>query len=513
MVAVLPVGLPSSTPWGLAVRRTDQLEKLGLFFVALFALMLMSVPRMSVKFGSAPLYFIDLVILGMFICAARIESTTRGLSLPTRLILVIFVFAILSELKTFVLSDASPESAYTIIRTVLAFSVFYSVSRLVRSAEDFRPLLQVVSAALIFNSLLLVLTSLPMTRPLTSVLFTSSILEPAAARTDLIDRVIEAGDTAVRGRTLVGVSILAATFSNVAWPFAALLSVWPQCSLLWRIVAMVACLLAPFGVLMSYSRGPIIGSILIVAAVVVFRLAYIRRGILAPVLLATMVVVSIGISSDLFFFSRLINRTNVILAGDYHDERESERLYAYIGPFEHVLENPTYLFLGDGINPDRAGVEPVSREAATHALFASAYYAYGLMGALLFMSLVGAAILEAARGMRERHSVAGNSLSQALFASLVAMLPWFAFGHAMITSPSGSMLMFFVLGLLAALDRLLPRRSDRRLRRTSLAMSGVNAATRIPAMLDSTVQTRRLTAETDYTANMVPTEASQGRTS
>lgn len=428
---------------------------------ATFSLILMCAPRLNVKIGPVPVYFIDFVVLGMLLCALNQSVSARDGSPSKRLIQAIFCFALFSEIKTFYLSGGSAESVYTILRTMLAFSVFYSISNIARTPAVLSGIFKAVAIALVVNSILMILTSLPMTRPLVGFLFTASFLEPAAERPEIFTKVIEVSDSAVRGRTLVGVSILAATFSNVAWPLAALLPAWPGCSKLWRLVANGACLLAPVGVLMSYSRGPIIGTILVVL-VALLQTPQIRSHILAPVIACFALVAIVGVGSQLFFFERLVNRTDVILAGNFHDERESERLYAYTEPFEHAFNNPQYLLLGDGINPERAGVEGVAREASTHALFASAYYAYGMVAAFLLVFLVLAALTQAARNVKMRHKEPIAGLSQALLACVVAMLPWFAFGHAMITSPSGSMLLFFVLGMLGALQHMPPpRRSSR----------------------------------------------------
>jgi len=437
----------------------------GIEFVALFALILISVPRISAKFGPLPIYFIDFIVIAMFYKASRAPAFPMQFTPFLRLISCILALAVFSEIKTFAISGGSLESMYILMRTVLSFSVFYSISRLVRTPSDVMFVLKAVSLGLLFNSLLMILTSLPMTRGLTSILFSTSFLEPAAVKSEMMSRFMETGDIGQRGRTLVGVSILAATFSNVAWPMAAALVVWPDLKKIWRRIAIIACILAPISVLMSYSRGPILGSLLIFIAAIFFGLKKIRKLILLPVVLLIIGVGVAGVESNLFFFDRLINRTVVIYDRNFEDERESERILAYVEPFEHVIRNPIYAFIGEGIAPNRSGLSSIQNQAATHALFAKAYYSYGMVAAILYMVLIFGMLKYSYTRIRKQKSESGSLIGQAIFASVLALFSWFAFGHAMVSSPRGAMLMFFVFGLSVALCHFHPRLSRRKLSR------------------------------------------------
>ena len=205
------------------------------------------------------------------------------------------------------------------------------------------------------------------------------------------------------------------------------------------------------GVLMSYSRGPILGTLLIVLCVVVLGAHRIRRGILLPVAVGAGIVLFVGVGSQLFYFDRLTVRTEAALEDPLADERESERLLAYSEPFAHVVGNPRFLVIGEG-NAIRRSDEDFDRGGrANHALFAQAYYTQGMIAAFLYMYLIFAALLLAFKYFRRSSSTLGAYYSQAVFLSLIAILPWAAFGHTIVSVARGSMLFFFLLGLLASL--------------------------------------------------------------
>jgi hypothetical protein len=343
------------------------------------------------------------------------------------------------------------EPIYLIARTSLAFLMFYAAGRLIRGPEDLQLVLKAALLGLIVTSLLMILTSLPMTRaPVLTHVFSVRFLEPVAKLGTPFIPAEEVG--AVRGRTLVGVSIMGATFLNAMWPLAALLVRWPYRIGNWRKIAMLGCLLAPMGVLMSYSRGPILGAILIVLAVLFFGLSRVRRGILIPVALGMALVLSIGVSSQFFFFDRLINRTAAIFQDPLADAREYERLLAYVEPFAHLMQSPQFLFVGEGTAINRADdVQAAVFGVANHALFAQAYYSYGMIAALLYLLLILRALGFSLRQTRRPRVEIGAYYSQALVLCVLALVPWAMFGHAIVSTPRGAMLFFLIIGLLTSL--------------------------------------------------------------
>lgn len=422
----------------------------GSGLVALFAAVLFSVPRLNVKIGPIPVYFIDLVAILMLYVAMR-SGPFPGRHRPfASIIVLLLVLALLSESSTIIQVGGSIEGIYIVARTLIAFSIFYSVGQLIRTHADVQLLIKAATVGLIVTGSLTILTSLSATRPFVSeLLFSNRFLEPAAD--SLLERILLSTEDAIRGRSLVGVSILGATFINICWPLAALLAIWPGRLGMWRAAAMLACILAPAAVFMSYSRGPILGMILLLVLALFFGVGRIRRMFLVPVSIASLVVLSIGIDSELFKVDRLVNRTNAIFDNPYSDERESERLLAYIEPFEHVAQNPSFALIGEGVAPHRLGLRGEQRGKATHALFAKAYYSYGLIAACLYIVLMFNLLYFCVWHLMNRKDFFGRYFASALLAGVVAIVPWAAFGHAIVSTPRGTMAFFLLVGLLSTL--------------------------------------------------------------
>jgi hypothetical protein len=419
---------------------------IGLF--AAFVFVLTAAPRTNVQIGPIPIYLVDVLMAGVLLLyAPKAGRYPRGGRPFAGIVLALFGFA---ELSGALQSGAILDAIYLAGRTTLAFGVFYATSQLVRSPKDLEIVLKAAVLGLSVTALMMILTSLPMTRSFVAEhILSLQFLEPAGEMA--ADEYLAASEGGVRGRTLVGVSILGASFINVAWPLGALLLRWPGRLGTWRTVALVACLVAPLGVLMSYSRGPILGTILIVLCVLVLGARRIRRGILLPVAVGTGLVLFIGIGSQIFFFDRLTNRTQAAFEDPLADEREAERVLAYSEPFAHVAEHPRFLVVGDGNVIRRTDVEAAIAGQANHALFAMAYYNQGMVAAFLYIYLLLAALLRAFRYFRRSSSTVGAYYSQAVFLSFVAILPLAAFGHTIVSDSRGSMLFFFLLGLLASL--------------------------------------------------------------
>lgn len=422
----------------------------GIHLFAVLVFLLMAVPKLNVKIGPVPLYAIDVVIAFLIWKAIDLPGMGRNRRKFTTTIGTILVFAMVSEYLGALTFGTVQESIYIAVRTCLAFSLFFLTGQFVRSPYDIEMVLRAVVLGLLVTATLMILSSLPMTRPAVfENVFAHSFLDPAGETNDSI----RDSETGTRGRTLIGVSILGATFINVCWPLAAILLRWPwRVSVLWRGLALSACLLAPMGVLMSYSRGPILGSVLIILAALFFGYRYVRRGILVPVLVGITVVLSVGVTSNLFFFDRLTNRTQAVFSNPLTDERESERLLSYVEPIEHVSENPRFLVVGEGVTTRYANgrVAPEQAGKATHAVFAMAYYSYGFLAAILYLVLIARALLASGAASLRGRSVS-SVMAQSMFLSMVALLPWVVFGHAAVSSPRGAMLFFFVLGLISSL--------------------------------------------------------------
>lgn len=423
----------------------------GIIAMAVFVFVLTAIPKVNIRVGPVPFYLIDiLVVLVVFYASKR-----PGFGVNKRpfqwIILALFAFAMIGEFVGFIYTGSIFEHAYLAVRTTLAFLVFYATGQLIRTAEDLELIIKAAALGVIVTASIMILTSLPQTRDtVVNSLLNNTFLDPAGERA--AEKYLNKDDSGARGRTLVGVSILGASFINMAWPLAALLYSWPGKIGRWRIVAMAACFLAPMGVLMSYSRGPILGTILIILFALFFGLRHVRKGIILPIVAGTVLVLMVGVNSELFFFERLTNRTTAVFEDPFSDERESERILAYVEPFEHIIEHPAFLVSGQGVAILKSRtVVPEVAGKSNHALFAISYYANGMVAALLYMFLLGSAFFYALQHVRGRRSGIGQYFSHALLASVLGLAPWAIFGHAMVSQPRGAMMFFFIFGLLTSL--------------------------------------------------------------
>jgi hypothetical protein len=233
-----------------------------------------------------------------------------------------------------------------------------------------------------------------------------------------------------------------------------------------RGVALLACLVAPFAVLMSYSRGAITGSILIILFGLVWGSKHVRRGILLPAAIFGIVVLSIGVGSNIFFFDRLITRTTATLDAPFTDSQESERFLSYVEPFEHVINHPRFFFLGEGVTV-RYAWSPIDAQQmgkATHAMFSIAYYSYGMIAALIYIVLIYRILIFTFAITNSKSRTLSREFAQVLVLVVVGLIPWLAFAHGSVSTPRGAMLLFFVIALVASLDhfRLLDARFERK---------------------------------------------------
>jgi len=429
----------------------------SLTLLCLTVFLLVGIPRLNIKFGPVPLYAIDLLLLVTFCYAMRIRPAYRGGTPFAGFVITILIFAILGELVTLITYGQPLQPIYLIIRELLAFSLFFSVSRIVQSPEDIQAVIKAALLGLIITALMMMMSSMPPTRGIATAIFSLSFLTPASdGLIKMFDLLQRAGG--MRGHSLVGMGILSGAFLNTFWPLVSLLYRWPNLTGGWRRLALAGTILAPLGVVMGYSRGALLGLFFVIGGLMFFGSSRVRRGVIIAFLLGLTVFSIVGWDSDIFYFDRIENRVTAMIENPYKDVRETDRIYAYTEPFEHVVEHPRFFIVGEGISvtkiPEAGGGERAGK--AYHVLFAAAYYAYGMLASFIYVFLVIYAFFFLFMQMRRFSGTASISLlySQALFASMLGMLPWLLLGHAVVSVPRGTMLFFLLLGLIASLKNL-----------------------------------------------------------
>jgi hypothetical protein len=425
----------------------EALHKRALTALALTVFILMAVPLLNVKIGRLPIYPIDFPAFLAWTYAQRIRANRRY---PLQgFVVFILIAAVLSELVTGIQIGTLLQPIYLIIRTMAAISLFFSTPKIVQSKSDLETVIKAGLAGAVITATLMIASSLPRTQGMVAhYIFSRSFLLPASKSVAAIYGLA----MATRGQSLVGVSILSAAFLNTIWPLLFLLRTDQALISKWRIALNFATILMPIGVIVSYSRGAIAGLFLIVMAVVLLNSNKVRQPVVIGVGLAILLFSSVGWDSQNFRFDWLVDKTQYQLANPYKSESTTARLYSYTDPFQHVVEHPSFILLGQGFAYQKvSGIDYWSAvETDAHSVFGAAYYGYGMLAAIAYvLLLLGVFGITWKYAWRSKNDFS-SAFARALLASLFGFSSWFILGHAAVSQPRGAMLLFFIFGLVAA---------------------------------------------------------------
>ena len=424
----------------------------ALKFLCIIVLLLFGAPKINIKLGPIPLYLIDVFILLTMYYARSLPKLTYKLPYKNLIQFILFMI-LLNELLNGLRIGTLIQPIYLMFRMSLALSLFFTVPKIIRKPEHLTTILKYGLIGAFITATLLITSSLPMTRGFSTLILSNPILTPNAV--SLSTNILEAVDSGIRGSSLIGVSILSGAFLNVVWPLLFLLFTFYKPKGILKYIFIITIVLVPVGVIMTYSRGAILALILVLIGIVFFQKGKYRSIVLGFLFVGYVSFSFIGFDSKYFYFDRVVNRTQAALNNPFDDERESERVYAYIQPFEHVLNNPIYFFAGEGFARAKvSGTIGLSGgiNRADHAVFAKAYYAYGLITSLSIVFLYLLLIKYSFRIIKNspNNNLFSSKFTRLLFVVLIGFSSWFTFGHAAVSNPRGTMIMFFVFGLVAS---------------------------------------------------------------
>jgi hypothetical protein len=433
----------------------DKNHAKALKFLCITVLLLFCAPKINIKLGPIPLYLIDVFILVTMYYARSLPKLTYKLPYKN-LVQFIFFMILLNELLNGLRIGTLLQPIYLMFRMSLAVSLFFNVSKIIRKPEHLTTILKYGSIGAFITATLLITSSLPMTRGFSTLILSNPILTPNAV--SLSTNILEAGDSGIRGSSLIGVSILSGAFLNVIWPLLFLLFTFYKPKGILKYVLYIILALVPVGVIMTYSRGAILALILVLIGIVFFQKGKYRSIVLGLLFVGYVSFSFIGFDSKYFFFDRIVDRTQAALNNPYDDERESERINAYVQPFEHILNNPIYFFIGEGFAREKVANTEVFEgnnqrgDRADHAVFAKAYYAYGMITSLMLVLLYLFLMNYTFKFVRKtpNNNLFSSKLTRLLLIVLLGFSSWFSFGHAAVSNPRGTMLMFFVFGLVVS---------------------------------------------------------------
>jgi hypothetical protein len=436
------------------LRNTVQLrQQKALKWLSVFVFLLFAAPKIHLRIGPVPVYLIDLILFLTWYHSRPLNvlPKSEGLSVYVKAILG---FAIVSEVFFALRTFDFVNPLYLGLRTWLAFSIFFSIQRILRNEWSFRKILVPIFWGSTITASFLVLSSLPFTRFLVNPIFDIGFLEPASE--SVVEEFSDL-ESAKRGRSLVGVSILSGAFVNAAWPLLlGLRNKRYQLGSRIKKLLPLATILMPLGVFMTYSRGAILGAIFVILVIQIFNTGKYRRQLIALLSIGAIGINIVGWNSNVFYTERLEKTTNRTLTEGFSstNERETERFDAYVEPFEHVVTYPEYFILGEGASALKGSKwNPFGiymggfGNRADHAVFAKSFYAYGLIAACLYFILLFKSGWSTYQNCFKSNNPKSYIYSRMILASIAGISTWFFFGHAAISAPRGAMLFFFVMGL------------------------------------------------------------------
>ena len=430
--------------------------KLKFLCAALF--ILTAVPRLNISLGPVPIYIVDICLFGA-ICFGGLRRPRIYGQVPLGgLLSTILAFALISEFLSAAFAGSYIEAIYMSSRTCLAIGLFFLVSSSVRNEDDLQYLLKPCVLGLIITTFLMTMTSLPGTRSMVAWIFKYDFLTPAGENFFFKSGHLEHG---TRGQSLVGYNIISGWFVCLTWPLAIALYRSPLTSGHWRAIALGVSILAPFGVLFAYSRGALLGMLLLIFGLFLLGERHLKGQIAIAVIVVTGIIGIIGWNSKFFYFERIERRTLATIENPLGNEQEKERFASYIDPFIVVSENPARLFTGEGLATGRRARRSAigrgdfsffsrhGRNIADHSVFSQATMTYGMIAACCYLLLWVNALRNAYR--EARFSLKRNGLSryfpQLVFPTIIGLSAWVAFDKGIIVQPRGAMMFFFVIGM------------------------------------------------------------------
>ena len=441
---------------------------LKLLTIATFILVAM--PQANFPYGPAPIYAIDLLLIGACYYGGLRRFKKFGRIPHSGFVICILTFALLSEFLSMFFLGSYIESIYMTGRLCVSVSVFFLVNNLIRSEADLLPIIKAAVAGMLVTAFLMAMTSLPGTRNLVAWVFGIELLTPSGDRFFKANETISRG---IRGQSLVGYNIISAWFVALIWPLAIALYKHPQTIGLWRRIAQIACFLGPFGVIFSYSRGAILGLLLIITALLIFGEGRLKTQISIAIIFVVTIITFFGWDSDLFYFERIERRTRATIENPFASEMESERFYSYIDPFIIVSDNPMVTLWGEGLTVERlrerAGrnietiISKKNRNVADHSVFSKATLSYGMLAAFCYLGLWASSTLRAYAEARISTKNQGleRYFPQLVFASVFGLSAWIAFDKGIIIQPRGAMMFFLITGLVGVCQNLRINRQAR----------------------------------------------------
>ncbi len=437
--------------WKFKQRKVNGV-RLSVIVLTAVAFLLSGMPKARVVFG-APLYLVDGLILWLVLLTSNSRPLRfRGLS--SQLYHWIWAFAffmVLGELRGILVYGHIFDSVYLLMRFCLAISLVTLVPKTICSIYDLAFVVKGLCAGLSLSALLSILYSLPFTRFIARAVFSIKTICPVA-ESGIVDSA-----EALRGQTLIGTSTFSSGVMGLLWPIIYMGSALFRKLSVWRPWVMVALFIVPIGIVTTYGRSAWLSVALVFSSMMLWGGAGSRLKSLFVVLALGGILVQVGLNTQTARVDIVVSKTERTIQNPLGDENERHRFLAYVDPFRHLVRNPSFLLAGTGEARRKWGGKLYGGGSyASHTTLAQAYFSYGVGGAVSQVFLLVTLFRLCLQRMRHANRFMALYVWgwRALLGACFGGLPWWLFGHGIISQPRGAMVYYLFIGLVLAYDRI-----------------------------------------------------------
>ena len=314
------------------------------YYLILITILILVLPYLKLRFGSLPIYFLDIVMLFSFYkFKSRFNKSTKFHKL-----LVFYIFFSFCSFLVELLVYNNYISIYFFIRWILSYLTFIVIVELLDNMYSIKIVLKTIIIAATINSLLSISYSLASTRAYVKPLFTNDIIFPQRGR--VLDR-LETKDESYRGITLAGGAT--STPLIIIPGICVLLFLFGRSKFI-KISSSVSFFLIIImisGSLITLSRSVILTFCLYLLYLFFKSSLKLKRILFLSIIFLVMGVNYSGILKKIDY-SRIEDTVSMVETNKI-GYSEKERLYAYIRPFEHLIKYPFSIIMGHGLSLEK----------------------------------------------------------------------------------------------------------------------------------------------------------------
>jgi hypothetical protein len=416
-----------------------------------------TMPLARIPIGAMPLYLIDIItIIGILYRKPVTKNNWH-----TTLVGSYLFFSFITMLFEAVYFDTFLSPTYMFLRYGLGIISFFIVQTYLTHYVLLKTILKTFILILLFNGLLSILYSLPVTGDfIENNIFGNGFLFPQ--RSGLVQDLASDRVEGFRAIGLVGGANINAFVLLLGLGVSFyLIQAKSTLSIKWHFINLIAIGFGLVGLIFTYSRQAYLGLV-----IMVFLMIYLkgkrRLKVVAAILTAVVVILMLKIdfSDPTFAEADRITESVEIIQGDREASRgETARILAYQLPFQLLFERPDFWFRGRGLaNEKITAYDKISNKdyiyqfqgGESHSVIASAIFDRGGLAAFALIILITIIGWKSMKSGKKLQNLDFTILRRNIFISLV---PAILFAHFFIDSRQGVYMLFITLGLLYQLNR------------------------------------------------------------